>query len=63
MPIYTLIDGTSELAWGELARIIHRFLSRGVGSAAMTRRATKGPAGVLVQYAEEPEAAQHSQRG
>ena len=28
----------------------------------MTRRATKGPAGVLVQYAEEPKEAQHSQR-
>jgi len=46
-----------------LARIIHRFLSRSGESAAMTRRATKGTTGVLVQYAEEPKAAQHSQRG
>jgi len=29
----------------------------------MTRRATLGPAGVLMQYAEEPKEAQHSQRG
>ena len=29
----------------------------------MIRRATKGPAGVLVQYAEEPKEAQRSQRG
>ena len=46
-----------------LARIIHRFLSRSGESAAVTRRATKGTAGVLVQYTEEPKAAQHSQRG
>jgi len=29
----------------------------------MTRRATQGPGGVLLQYAEEPKEAQHSQRG
>ena len=29
----------------------------------MTKRATQGPAGVLMQYAEEPKEAQHSQRG
>ncbi len=46
-----------------LARIIHRFLSRSGESAAMTRRATKGPAGVLMQHAEEPKEAQRSQRG
>ena len=29
----------------------------------MTRRTTKGTAGVLMQSAEEPKEAQHSQRG
>ena len=29
----------------------------------MTRRGTKGPAGVLMEYAEEPKELQRSQRG
>ena len=45
----------------DLARFMHRFSSRSADSAGLTRRATKGPTGVLVQYAEEPKEAQHSQ--
>jgi len=36
---------------------------RSAAGAAMARRTTKGPAGVLVKYAEEPKEVQHSQRG
>ena len=42
---------------------MHMFLSRRGESAGLTRRTTKGPAGVLVQYAEEPKEAQRWQDG
>ena len=42
---------------------MHRFLWRSTASAALPRRATKSPAGVLVQYVEEHEEAQRRQGG
>ena len=40
---------------------MHKVSSRSGGSAVLARRATETPAGVLVQYVEEVEGAQHSQ--
>ena len=43
--------------------MMHGFSSRSDGGAGLIRRGTQGPAGVLVQYAEEPQEAQLSQGG
>ena len=59
MIIKNLLSGDRLL----VALFMHRLSSRRAAGAAMPRRATKGPAGVLVQYGEEPKAAQHSQCG